>query len=203
MAFTQEKLPYAFDALEPHIDKQTMEIHYGKHHVAYITNLNAALEKFPEWQAKSIQDIVKNLAQVPETVRTAVRNNAGGHLNHTWFWNSMKPSGGGKPSGAIADAITGAFGTFEDFQKAFNDAGLKRFGSGWVWLIKNGGGKIEITSTANQDNPLTDGHHPIFGNDVWEHAYYLKYQNKRADYLAAWWNTINWDEINKRLAAIK
>ena len=203
MAFTQEKLPYAFDALEPHIDKQTMEIHYGKHHVAYITNLNAALEKFPEWQAKSIQDIVKNLAQVPEAVRTAVRNNAGGHLNHTWFWNSMKPSGGGKPSGAIADAITGAFGTFEDFQKAFNDAGLKRFGSGWVWLIKNGGGKIEITSTANQDNPLTDGHHPIFGNDVWEHAYYLKYQNKRADYLAAWWNTINWDEINKRLAAIK
>jgi len=203
MAFTQEKLPYAFDALEPHIDKQTMEIHYGKHHATYITNLNTALEKFPEWQTKSVEDIVKNLPQVPEAVRTAVRNNAGGHLNHTWFWHSMKPSGGGKPSGAIADAITGAFGTFEDFQKAFNDAGLKRFGSGWVWLIKNGGGKIEITSTANQDNPLTDGHHPIFGNDVWEHAYYLKYQNKRADYLAAWWNTINWDEINKRLAAIK
>jgi Fe-Mn family superoxide dismutase len=203
MAFTQEKLPYAFEALEPHIDKQTMEIHYGKHHVAYITNLNAALEKFPEWQSKSVEEIVKNLSQVPEAVRTAVRNNAGGHLNHTWFWNSMKPNGGGKPSGAIADAITGAFGTFEDFQKAFNDAGLKRFGSGWVWLIKNGGGKLEVTSTANQDNPLTDGHHPIFGNDVWEHAYYLKYQNKRADYLAAWWNTINWDEINKRLAAIK
>ena len=203
MAFTQEKLPYAFDALEPHIDKQTMEIHYGKHHAAYVTNLNTALEKFPEWQSKSVEDIVKNLAQVPEAVRTAVRNNAGGHLNHTWFWHSMKPNGGGKPSGAIADAITGSFGTFEDFQKAFNDAGMKRFGSGWVWLIKNGGGKVEISSTANQDNPLTDGHHPIFGNDVWEHAYYLKYQNKRADYLAAWWNTINWEEINKRLAAIK
>jgi|SRR5579872_2322841 len=203
MAFTQEKLPYAFDALEPHIDKQTMEIHYGKHHVAYINNLNAALEKYPDWQSKSVEEIVKNLAQVPEAARTAVRNNAGGHLNHTWFWAGMKPNGGGKPSGAIADVITSAFGSFEDFQKAFNDAGLKRFGSGWVWLIKNGGGKFEITSTANQDNPLTDGHHPIFGNDVWEHAYYLKYQNRRADYLSAWWNVINWDEINKRVAALK
>ena len=203
MPFTQAPLPYAFDALEPHIDKQTMEIHYTKHHTAYINNLNTALTPFPDWQAKSIEDIVKNLGSVPEAAKAAVRNNAGGHLNHTWFWASMKSNGGGKPSGAIADAINSSFGTFDDFTKAFNDAGLKRFGSGWVWLIKNGGGKLSIVSTANQDNPLTDGHQPIFGNDVWEHAYYLKYQNKRADYLTAWWNTINWDEINKRLAAIK
>lgn len=203
MAHTQEPLPYDFAALEPHIDAQTMQIHHGKHHAAYVTNLNAALEKFPDLQGKSAEDLIRNLNAVPEAIRPAVRNNGGGHVNHSMFWKIMKPNGGGAPTGAIADAIKSTFGSFEDFQKQFNDAGLKRFGSGWVWLAKDGGGKLQIVSTANQDNPISDGHKPIFGNDVWEHAYYLKYQNRRADYLGAWWNVVNWDEINKRLAAVK
>lgn len=203
MAFTQDPLGYDHAALEPHIDAKTMEIHYSKHHTAYINNLNAAIEKHPELGSKSAIDLVRDLKSVPEDIRTAVRNNGGGHVNHSMFWRIMKPNGGGPPTGAIADAIKGTFGSFEDFQKQFHDAGLKQFGSGWVWLVKDGGGKLRILSTPNQDNPLTEGHQPIFGNDVWEHAYYLKHQNRRADYLSVWWNVVNWDEINKRLAAAK
>ena len=203
MSHTQAPLPYDFAALEPHIDTQTMQIHYGKHHAIYVTNLNAAIQKHPELESKSAEELVRNLKTVPEDIRTAVRNNGGGHVNHTMFWQIMKPNGGGKPTGAIADAIQGSFGSFEDFQKQFNDAGLKQFGSGWAWLVKDGGGKLSVISTPNQDNPMSEGHYPIFGNDVWEHAYYLKHQNKRADYLNVWWNVVNWDEINKRLAAAK
>jgi Fe-Mn family superoxide dismutase len=203
VAYTQAPLPYDFAALEPTIDTQTMQLHYGKHHVAYITNLNAAIEKHPELGSKSAEELLRDLKSVPEDIRTAVRNNGGGHVNHTMFWQIMKPNGGGKPTGAIADAISSTFGSFEDFQKLFNDAGLKQFGSGWAWLVKNSSGKFQVVSTPNQDNPMTDGHSPIFGNDVWEHAYYLKYQNRRADYLSAWWNVVNWDEINRRLAAAK
>ena len=198
MAFTLPALPYAFDALEPHIDAQTMEIHHGKHHNAYVTNLNAALEKAPELADKSLDDLLRNLNSVPEAVRTAVRNNGGGHWNHTQFWQTMGPNGGGGPTGALADAINAAFGDFEKFKEAFNAAGVGRFGSGWVWLV-NEGGKLAITSTPNQDNPLMDGKAPpILGNDVWEHAYYLKYQNRRPDYLKAWWNTVNWEEVGRR-----
>jgi Fe-Mn family superoxide dismutase len=203
VAYTQAPLPYDFAALEPHIDTQTMQIHYGKHHTAYINNLNAAVEKHPELFSKSAEELLRELKSVPEDIRTTVRNNGGGYVNHTMFWTIMKPNGGGKPTGAIADAINSTFGSFEDFQKQFNDAGLKQFGSGWAWLIKNSSGKLQVVSSANQDNPMTDGHYPIFGNDVWEHAYYLKYQNRRGDYLSAWWNVVNWDEINKRLAAAK
>jgi Fe-Mn family superoxide dismutase len=203
VAYTQAPLPYDFAALEPHIDTQTMQLHYGKHHTAYITNLNAAVEKHPELFSKSAEELVRDLKSVPEDIRTAVRNHGGGHVNHTMFWQIMKPNGGGKPTGAIADAIKSTFGSFEDFQKQFNDAGLKQFGSGWAWLVKNSSGKLQVVSTPNQDNPMTDGLSPIFGNDVWEHAYYLKYQNRRGDYLSAWWNVVNWDEINKRLAAAK
>jgi superoxide dismutase, Fe-Mn family len=203
VAYTQAPLPYDFAALEPHIDTQTMQIHYGKHHTAYINNLNAAVEKHPELFSKSAEELLRELKSVPEDIRTAVRNNGGGYVNHTMFWTIMKPNGGGKPTGAIADAINSTFGSFEDFQKQFNDAGLKQFGSGWAWLVKNSSGKLQVVSSANQDNPMTDGLSPIFGNDVWEHAYYLKYQNRRGDYLTAWWNVVNWDEINKRLAAAK
>jgi Fe-Mn family superoxide dismutase len=203
MPFTQDPLPYDFAALEPHIDATTMQIHYGKHHTAYINNLNAALEKAPELAGKSAIELVRDLDRVPEAIRTAVRNNGGGHVNHTMFWRLMRPNGGGAPTGAIADAIKGAFGTFEEFQKQFNDAGLKQFGSGWAWLVKNKEGKLQVVSTPNQDNPLTQGLVPILGNDVWEHAYYLKYQNRRADYLAAWWNVVDWDEVNRRLAEAK
>jgi superoxide dismutase, Fe-Mn family len=203
VAYTQAPLPYDFSALEPHIDTQTMQIHYGKHHTAYIANLNAAVEKHPELFSKSAEELLRELKSVPEDIRTAVRNHGGGHVNHTMFWTIMKPNGGGKPTGAIADAINSTFGSFEDFQKQFNDAGLKQFGSGWAWLVKNSSGKLQVVSSANQDNPMTDGLSPIFGNDVWEHAYYLKYQNRRGDYLSAWWNVVNWDEINKRLAAAK
>jgi superoxide dismutase, Fe-Mn family len=198
MAHTLPPLPYAPAALEPHIDAQTMEIHHGKHHNAYVTNLNAALEKAPEFAGKSLEDLLRNLAGVPEAVRTAVRNNGGGHWNHSQFWPSMSPNGGGAPSGKLADAINSAFGDFEKFKEAFNAAGVGRFGSGWVWLV-NEGGKLSITSSPNQDNPLMDGKPaPILGNDVWEHAYYLKYQNRRPDYLKAWWNTVNWGEVEKR-----
>ena len=203
MAYTQEPLGYDFAALEPHIDTLTMQIHYGKHHTAYITNLNAAIDKHPELGGKSAEELLKNLNTIPDDIRTAVRNHGGGHVNHSMFWRLMKPNGGGDPTGAIADAISGAFGSFADFKAKFNDAGLKQFGSGWAWLVREAGGKLSIISTANQDNPMSDGHYPILGNDVWEHAYYLKHQNKRADYLSIWWNVVNWDEVNKRLAAAK
>ncbi len=199
MAHELPPLPYDYAALEPHIDAQTMQTHHDKHHAAYVNNLNAALEKAPQLQGKSAEDLIKDLNSVPEEIRVAVRNNGGGHVNHTMFWQIMAPKAGGEPSGAIADAIKDTFGGFDKLKEQFNDAGVKRFGSGWVWLVgSNSGGKLQIISTANQDNPLTDGQQPILGNDVWEHAYYLKYQNRRPEYLTAWWNTVNWEEVNKR-----
>jgi superoxide dismutase, Fe-Mn family len=198
MAFTLPPLPYPADALEPHIDKMTMEIHHGKHHNAYVTNLNAALEKAPELQSKSIEDLVKGINSVPEAIRTAVRNNGGGHLNHSMFWQIMAPNAGGAPSGAIADAINSSFGSFDKFKEQLKAAAVGRFGSGWAWVI-DAGGKLAIESSPNQDNPMMDGKKPVFGIDVWEHAYYLKYQNRRPDYIDAWWNVVNWAEINKRL----
>jgi Fe-Mn family superoxide dismutase len=191
-------LPYDAAALEPHIDAQTMQIHHDKHHAAYVNNLNAALEKHPSLQSKSAEDLIKNLSAVPEDIRTAVRNNGGGHVNHSMFWQIMGPGKGGAPTGAIAEAITATFGGFDAFKEQMNKAGAGRFGSGWAWLVE-AGGKLAIESTANQDNPLMEGKRPIFGIDVWEHAYYLKYQNRRPDYLTAWWNVVNWDEVNKRL----
>ena len=198
MAHQLPPLPYAFDALEPHIDAKTMEIHHGKHHQAYVTGLNTALEKHPELQSKTVEELVSGISSVPEDIRTAVRNHGGGHLNHSMFWQIMAPNAGGAPTGAIADAISSTFGGFDAFKDAMNKGGVGRFGSGWVWLVSNGG-KLAIESTANQDSPLMEGKKPIFGVDVWEHAYYLKYQNRRPDYLAAWWNVINWAEVNKRL----
>jgi superoxide dismutase, Fe-Mn family len=198
MAHTLPPLPYPSDALEPHIDKQTMEIHHGKHHNAYVTNLNAALEKHPELQSKSAEDLIRGINSVPEAIRTAVRNNGGGHANHTMFWQIMGPNAGGAPTGAIAEAINGAFGGFDKFKEEFKKAAVGRFGSGWAWVVDNGG-KIAIESSPNQDNPMMDGKKPVFGIDVWEHAYYLKYQNRRPDYIDAWWNVVNWNEINKRL----
>ena len=199
MAHELPPLPYDFAALEPHIDAQTMQLHHDKHHATYVNNLNAALEKYTELQRKNPEELIRDLNSVPEDIRTAVRNNGGGHVNHTMFWQIMKPQGGGEPTGPVADAIRSTFGDFESLKKQFNEAGTKQFGSGWVWLVQGGGGKLQVISTPNQDNPLMNGQYPIMGNDVWEHAYYLKYQNKRADYLSAWWNTVNWDEINKRL----
>jgi Fe-Mn family superoxide dismutase len=198
MAHTLPPLPYAHDALEPHIDKQTMEIHHGKHHQAYVTNLNAALEKHPELQSKSVEDLIRNISSVPEDIRTAVRNNGGGHANHSMFWQIMGPRAGGAPTGAIADAIKASFGSFDAFKEQLAKAGIGRFGSGWAWVIETGG-KLTIESTPNQDSPLMEGKKPVFGLDVWEHAYYLKYQNRRPDYITAWWNVVNWTEINKRL----
>ena len=197
MAQSLPPLPYPSDALEPHIDKQTMEIHHGKHHNAYVTNLNAALEKHPELQSKSVEDLLRGINSVPEDIRTAVRNNGGGHANHTMFWEIMGPGKGGEPKGAIADAIQSTFGDFATFKTQLNDAGAKRFGSGWAWLI-DAGGKLAIESTANQDSPLMEGKKPILGLDVWEHAYYLKYQNRRPDYIGAWWNVVNWPEVLRR-----
>ena len=203
MAFTLPPLPYPTNALEPHIDAQTMEIHHGKHHNAYVTNLNAALEKAPELADKSLDDLLRNLNSVPEAVRTAVRNNGGGHWNHSQFWKTMAPNAGGAPTGKLAAAIDAAFGDFEKFKEAFQAAGAGRFGSGWVWLV-NEGGKLAITSTPNQDNPLMEGKSaPLLGNDVWEHAYYLKYQNRRPDYIAAFWNVLNWKVAEDRFAAAK
>lgn len=198
--FVLPPLPYPTKALEPHIDRRTMEIHHGKHHATYVKNLNDAVEKNPGFAWKSAEDMIQSLNDVPEAMRTLVRNNGGGHVNHTMFWQIMKPRGGGNPTGPIADAIKGTFGSADVFKAAFNDAGAKRFGSGWVWLVRTREGKMEIMSTPNQDNPMMDGHYPILGNDVWEHAYYLKYQNRRPDYLKAWWNVVNWDAVNKRLA---
>ena len=198
MAHTLPPLPYAANALEPHIDAQTMEIHHGKHHNAYVTNLNAALEKAPELANKSLEDLLRGIDSAPEAVRTAIRNNGGGHWNHSQFWKTMGPNAGGAPTGKLGDAIKSAFGDFEKFKEQFNAAGVGRFGSGWVWLV-NDGGKLAITSSPNQDNPLMDGKPaPLLGNDVWEHAYYLKYQNRRPDYLKAWWNVVNWGEVSKR-----
>jgi Fe-Mn family superoxide dismutase len=200
MAFEVPALPYDYNALEPHIDEATMHLHHDKHHQAYVTNLNAALDKHPELQGKSAKDLIRDLAAVPEDIRTAVRNNGGGHVNHTLLWKLMGPNKGGEPTGAIADAINQAFGGFDQLKQQFNDAGVKRFGSGWAWLVRGSDGRLSVSSTANQDNPLSDGQHVILGNDVWEHAYYLKYQNRRADYLSAWWNVVNWDEVNRRYA---
>jgi Fe-Mn family superoxide dismutase len=197
MAHSLPPLPYPFDALEPHIDKQTMEIHHGKHHQAYVNNLNAALEKHPDLQSKSVEDLIRGINTVPEDIRTAVRNNGGGHANHTLFWQIMGPNAGGAPSGAIADGINSTFGSFDTFKEQFAKAGVGRFGSGWAWVIDQGG-KLAIESTPNQDSPLMDGKKVVFGIDVWEHAYYLKYQNRRPDYIGAWWNVVNWDAINKR-----
>jgi Fe-Mn family superoxide dismutase len=195
MAHTLAPLPYASSALEPHIDQQTMEIHHGRHHNAYVTNVNNALAGHPDLEALSIEDLCKNIATVPEAIRAAVRNNGGGHFNHTLFWNIMGPGAGGAPSGALGEAITAAFGSFDAFKEAFAKAGVTRFGSGWAWLVVKDG-KLALTSTPNQDNPLMDGSGtPILGCDVWEHAYYLKYQNKRPDYIAAWWNVVNWDAV--------
>jgi Fe-Mn family superoxide dismutase len=191
-------LPYDAAALEPHIDAQTMQIHHDKHHNAYVTNLNAALEKYPDLQSKSIEDLLRDISKVPEDIRTAVRNNGGGHMNHTMFWKIMGPKGGGAPTGALGDAIKSTFGSFDSFKEQFTKAGVTRFGSGWAWLIDNGG-KLSIESTANQDQPIMEGKKAILGLDVWEHAYYLKYQNRRPDYIAAWWNTVNWAEVASRM----
>jgi Fe-Mn family superoxide dismutase len=198
MAFELPPLPYAADALEPFIDKTTMEIHHGKHHAAYVTNLNKALESAPDLQGKTVEQLLAgNLAAVPEAIKTAVRNNGGGHANHSMFWQIMKNGGGGQPSGKLGEAITGTFGSFDTFKEKFGAAAMGRFGSGWAWLVKKGG-TLEITSTPNQDSPLMEGIEPVFGLDVWEHAYYLKYQNRRAEYIAAWWNVANWAAIEKR-----
>jgi Fe-Mn family superoxide dismutase len=200
MAFTLPPLPYAYDALEPYIDARTMEIHHTKHHQAYVNNLNAAIEKAPELAGKSLDDLMRGINGVPEAVRAAVRNNGGGHWNHTMFWEIMSAGKGGEPAGKLADAIKSAFGDFSKFKEQFAAAGTGRFGSGWAWLI-NDGGKLSIASTPNQDNPLMDGKTAILGLDVWEHAYYLKYQNKRPDYIAAWWNVVNWEAVTKRFTA--
>jgi len=201
MAHQLPPLPYGFDALEPHIDTQTMQIHHGKHHAAYVNNLNAALDKHPEWHSRSVEDLLRNIAQVPEDIRTAVRNNAGGHANHSLFWVIMAPKGGGEPKGPLANAIRAAFGDFAKFKDQFTQAAMGRFGSGWAWLAWQNG-KLEIFSTPNQDSPLMDGKIPLLGLDVWEHAYYLKYQNRRADYVAAWWNVVNWPEVAARFEAV-
>ena len=198
MVYELPPLPYDYNALEPYIDEQTMHLHHDKHHAAYVTNLNNALKDRSDHPDVSAEELVRRLHEVPEDIRTAVRNNGGGHVNHTMFWQIMKPNGGGEPTGALASAIQDAFGSFDAFKAAFNDAGVKRFGSGWAWLVLDRNGKLSVTSTANQDNPQTDGLHPVMGNDVWEHAYYLKYQNRRPDYLNAWWNVVNWDEVARR-----
>ena len=213
--YTLPNLPYSYDALEPYIDATTMQIHHDKHHAAYVKNLNDAIEKHPGLFIKSAQDLITNLNDVPEDIRSVVKNNAGGHVNHFMFWqimcpvrnsegsqrkisNGVGPKGRGEPSGILAEEINKCFGSFSDFQNKFNEAGLKRFGSGWVWLVQDKDGKLEIMTTPNQDNPMSEGKKPIMGNDVWEHAYYLKYKNMRADYLKAWWNVVNWQEVEKR-----
>jgi len=203
MAFTLPALPYAFDALEPHIDAKTMEIHHGKHHQAYINNVNKALESAPELASKSVEELLaNNCAVVPEAIKTAVRNNGGGHYNHSMFWTILGPHAGGTPVGNLSQAITGAFGSFDAMKEKFNAAATTRFGSGWAWLVKSGS-KLDVISTANQDSPLMEGKFPVIGLDVWEHAYYLKYQNRRPDYITAWWNVVNWAEAEKRFNAGK
>ncbi len=199
MAFETPPLPYDYSALEPTIDEATMKLHHDKHHVGYVTNLNGAVEKHPELGKKTPEELLADLGSVPEDVRATVRNNGGGHVNHTMFWQIMKPNGGGNPSGEIAAQIDKDFGSFAEFKKKFDDAAVKQFGSGWGFLVYKGG-KLEIVTKPNQDSPISDGLYPILGNDVWEHAYYLKYNNRRAEYLGAWWNVVNWDEVNKRFA---
>jgi Fe-Mn family superoxide dismutase len=198
MAFELPKLPYAYDALEPHIDARTMEIHHSKHHQGYTNNLNAALDKHPELAPKTVGELLRDLDSIPEDIRTAVRNNGGGFKNHKIFWTIMSPDGGGEPDGALAAAINTAFGDFATFKDTFLTAAVTRFGSGWAWLSKKADGGLVVTSTPNQDTPLMDGLFPLLGLDVWEHAYYLKYQNRRADYISAWWNVVNWDEVSRR-----
>ena len=200
MPFEVPPLPYDYDALEPHIDEATMRVHHDKHHQAYVDKANAALDG-TEWADKPVEEVLKNLDGLPSDKQGPVRNNAGGHANHTFFWETMKPGGGGEPSGALADAIKEAFGSFEDLKTQVNDAGVARFGSGWTWLVHDGSG-LKVVSTANQDSPISDGQTPLLGIDVWEHAYYLKYQNKRPDYLAAWWNTVDWDKVGERYDAV-
>lgn len=200
----EHKLPpltYTLNALEPHIDALTMEIHHGKHHAAYVKNLNATINGNAELESKSAGDLIRNLSAIPEGIRNAVRNNAGGHVNHSAFWVTMTPGGAKVPSGKLADSINATFGSLDEFKTKFEGCGVGRFGSGWVWLVVDAGGKLQILSTPNQDNPITDGHMPILGNDVWEHAYYLHYQNRRPDYLKAWWNVVNWDVVAERYAA--
>jgi Fe-Mn family superoxide dismutase len=197
--YTLPDLPYDYSALEPNIDEQTMRIHHDKHHAAYVNNLNAALEKHPEFDAPAdVNELLRKIDSVPADIRNAVRNNGGGHANHSLFWQIMKPGGGGEPSGALGDAIGRKFGDFAAFKTQFGDAGKTRFGSGWAWLVVDGTGELQVTSTPNQDSPFMEGNTPILGCDVWEHAYYLKYQNRRPDYIEAWWNTVNWDEVAKR-----
>lgn len=203
MTHTLPDLPYAHNALEPHIDARTMEIHHGKHHQGYVNNLNAALEGHPNLQNKSVEELLKDLNAVPEDIRVAVRNNGGGHANHSLFWPCMSPDGGGQPNGDLATAINAAFGSFDGFKEQFSKAAATRFGSGWAWLCVDNNGKLVVTSTPNQDNPLSDGLNPILGLDVWEHAYYLHYQNRRPDYIAAWWNVVNWAQVAKNYAAAK
>ena len=202
MAFELLPLPYDYTALEPTIDEATMKLHHDKHHQTYVTNLNGATEKHPDLGKKTPEDLIKDLASVPEEVRTVVRNNGGGDVNHTMFWQIMKPKGGGEPIGAIAEQIMEDFTTFDALKTKFNETTAKQFGSGWGWLVYKGG-KLEVITTPNQDNPLMQGLYPILGNDVWEHAYYLKYNNRRPEYLAAWWNVINWEEVNKRFELAK
>jgi Fe-Mn family superoxide dismutase len=201
LAYELPPLPYDYSALEPHIDAETMKLHHDKHHATYVSNLNAAIEKHPEWGKHTAEDLLRKLPEVPEDIRATVRNNAGGHVNHTMFWTIMKPKGG-EASGKIVEQIKKDFGGLEEFKKLFNETTAKQFGSGWGWLIWEGG-KLKILTSANQDNPISQGHVPILGNDVWEHAYYLKYQNRRPEYLAAWWNTVNWDEVNSRFEQVK
>ena len=195
MSYQLPKLPYAYDALEPHIDALTMEVHHSRHHQAYVNNVNAALEKHPEWVDTPVQELVRRLSEVPEDIRTAVRNNGGGHLNHSLFWEWMKPGGAKEPVGASAEAIRAAFGSVGAFREVFAQAAATRFGSGWAWLVRSSDGTLSVMSTPNQDNPLTEGKVPLLGLDVWEHAYYLKYMNKRPDYVGAWWNVVNWDVV--------
>ena len=199
MPFEVPPLPYDYDALEPHIDEATMRVHHDKHHQAYVDKANAALEG-TEWADKPVEEVLQNLSALPQDKQGPVRNNAGGHANHTFFWETMKPGGGGEPSGALADAINEAFGSLDELKKQVNDAGVARFGSGWTWLVHDGSG-LKVVSTPNQDSPISDGQTPLLGIDVWEHAYYLKYQNKRPDYLEAWWNTVDWDKVGERFSA--
>ena len=199
MPYELPPLPYDYNALEPHIDEQTMQIHHDKHHQAYVDNANKALDG-TQWADSPVEEVLADLGSLPEDIRGAVRNNAGGHANHTLFWETMKPGGGGAPSGDLAAAIDAAFGSFDDFKAAVKDAGIKRFGSGWAWLVKDAGGNLAVVSTANQDSPISDGQTPLLGVDVWEHAYYLKYQNRRPDYLDAWWNTVDWDRVAGRFS---
>ncbi len=203
MAYTLPDLPYAYDALEPHIDARTMEIHHTKHHQGYVTKVNAALEGHPNYASKPISEVLRSIGSLPESVRTAVRNNGGGHANHSLFWSIMSPDGGGEPAGEVAAAINSAFGSFAAFRDEFSSAAATRFGSGWAWLVVAEGGGIKVFSTANQDSPYMDGHTPILGLDVWEHAYYLNYQNRRPDYISAWWNVVDWGAVGRNFDAAR